>query len=264
MGARFRMVSLPTARTIWTRDQGRILPYVMDIGRDRRGAVFELRAPENLQPSLEIIVSQVERQQRHLLLMVRRSGDQPQVDRFLCGHDERDWFVAGVPGGASSIRQAMTALQPPAVRAALERGGVASNKRFLRKNAAFLRQGEWFFIPEPEFHVDESLILRDEPISRGMGKPHRVDELYRTGGRSVYVCNQHPNGLVPEAYRRLLRQNPAAAGWGWQLRKRDPRVYARGAVHHSDHATLVLPVWHRVYPNTENESRGQVFLGFID
>jgi site-specific recombinase XerD len=39
----------------------------------------------------------------------------------LCGHDEREWFVAAVPGGASSVRQAMEALQPQEVQAALTR-----------------------------------------------------------------------------------------------------------------------------------------------
>ena len=61
---------------------------------------------------LDVTVMQSEPKQRHLLLFVRKPGDKPQLDRFLCGHDEREWFVAAVPGGASSVRQAMDALQP--------------------------------------------------------------------------------------------------------------------------------------------------------
>ena len=85
---------------------------------------------------------QSEPKQRHLLLLVRKLADKPQLDRFLCGHDEREWFVAAVPGGASSVRQAMDALQPADVRDALARNQVSSRKRYERKNRAFRRQGE--------------------------------------------------------------------------------------------------------------------------
>ena len=36
------------------------------------------------------------RNDRHLLLLVKTPVAK---DRFLCGHDEREWFVAAVPGG---------------------------------------------------------------------------------------------------------------------------------------------------------------------
>ena len=90
---------------------------------------------------------------------------------LLCGHDEREWFVAAVPGGASSVRQAMDALQPSAVRDALAQNQVSSAKRYSRKNRDFRRQGEWFFVPSPRMAVDEKLVLRHEPLRRGSGKP---------------------------------------------------------------------------------------------
>jgi hypothetical protein len=31
------------------------------------------------------------------------------------------------------------------------------------------RQGEWFFVPEPSFVVDDKRILRNEPLRRGAG-----------------------------------------------------------------------------------------------
>jgi hypothetical protein len=80
---------------------------------------------------------QSEPKQRHLLLLVRKAADKPRLDRFLCGHDEREWFVAAVPGRASSVRQAMDALQPEAVRVALASQRVSSEKRYRRKNRAF-------------------------------------------------------------------------------------------------------------------------------
>lgn len=238
--------------------------YALDIRRDGNGEFFEFRVPAHLSDSLDINIMQSEPKHRHLLLLVRKNGEKPQLDRFLCGHDEREWFVAAVPGGASSIRQAMDALQPADVREALARNHVSSRKRYERKNRAFRRQGEWFFVPEPSLAVDEKLILRDEPLRRGAGKPHMVEEIFRTGGEIVYVCTRHPNGLTQAEYEGLLKRTPSAARWGWRTMARNPGVYARGAVSHSDHATITLPFWHRVIMNTETQSRTMAHVAFLD
>jgi hypothetical protein len=46
--------------------------------------------------------------------------------------------------------------------------------------------------------------------------------------------------------------------------QRDPLVYARGTVRHSDHATITLPDWHRVVMNTETQSRSMRNMAFLD
>src|SRR5579871_5074196 len=197
MGARLKVREIPSR---WRQgDRSWIEPqdFAMDLRRDGNGQFFELRVPTHLSESLEICVMQTLPEEHHLLLAVRNTLEKKHLDRFLCGHDEREWFVAAVPGGASSVRQAMDALQPQSVREALSRNQVSSRKRYSRKNRAFRRQGEWFFVPEASFVVDEKLILRDEPLRRGGGKPHRVDQLYRTGGETVYVTKRFPNGLTP-------------------------------------------------------------------
>jgi hypothetical protein len=260
MGARLKVREIPARLNRWNSNAD----YAVDIQRDGKGEFFELRVPVHLRDDLEVSVMQSEPKQRHLLLFVRKPGDTPQLDRFLCGHDEREWFVAAVPGGASSVRQAMDALQPAGVRDALTRNHVSSRKRYARKNRAFRRQGEWFFVPEPAFVADEKLILRNEPLRRGAGKPHIVEQLFRTGGETVHVCRQHPNGILPKEYRELLRANPKAANWGWTVMRRNPGVYARGTVRHSDHATITLPFWHRVLMNTETESRTMANVAFLD
>ena len=238
--------------------------YSLDIRRDGNGEFFELRVPTHLSDSLDVTIMQNEPKQRHLLLLVRKTGAKPQMDRFLCGHDEREWFVAAVPGGASSVRQAMDALQPAPVRQALASNKVSTNKRYARKNRAFRRQGEWFFVPEPSLVVDDKLVLHNEPLRRGAGKPHRVEQLFRTGGETVHVCSKHPNGLSPAEYKGLLKANPNAARWGWRVMTRNPGVYARGAVSHADHATITLPFWHRVMMNTETQSRTMANVAFLD
>ena len=264
MGARMKVREIPSR---WRQgDRSWVTPsdFAMDLRRDGNGQFFELRVPTHLSESLEINVMQALPDQRHLLLAVRNTMEKKQLDRFLCGHDEREWFVAAVPGGASSVRQAMDALQPQDVRDALSRNHVSSRKRYSRKNRAFRRQGEWFFVPEPSFVVDEKLILRNEPLRRGGGNPHMVDQLYRTGGESVYVTKRFPNGLTPPEYRAMLLNNPSASRWGWREMRRNPGVYVRGAVRHSDHETITLSVWHRVLMNTETQSRTMARVAFLD
>jgi len=264
MGARMKVREIPSR---WRQgDRSWVTPsdFAMDLRRDGNGQFFELRVPTHLSEWLEINVMQALPDKRHLLLAVRNMLEKKQLDRFLCGHDEREWFVAAVPGGASSVRQAMDALQPQGVRDALTRNQVSSRKRYSRKNRAFRRQGEWFFVPEPALVVDEKLILRNEPLQRGGGKPHMVDQLYRTGGESVYVTERFPNGLTPPEYRAMLLNNPSASRWGWREMRRNPGVYVRGAVRHSDHATIMLSFWHRVLMNTETQSRTMSRVAFLD
>ncbi len=263
MGARVKVREVPS-RWVWENRSWVRGDYALDIQRDGRGEFFELRVPTHLSDALDVTVMQSEPKQRHLLLFVRKPGDKPQLDRFLCGHDEREWFVAAVPGGASSVRQAMDALQPAPVRQALASHKVSTNKRYSRKNRAFRRQGEWFFVPEPTMVVDPKLVLRDEPLRRGAGKPHMVEELVRMGGELVYVSTRGAGALSEAQYKKLVKRDASAASQGWRVMRRNPTVYARGAVSHADHATITLPFWHRVIMNTETQSRTMANVAFLD
>lgn len=239
---------------------------LIDIRNDRRGEFFDIQATE----SIELEVLDVQPRDRHLLLMSREpaeSRNAPEIkSKFLCGHDERHWFVAGVPEAApvSSVVTAKEALKPALVRE-LERGLRGKRERRLgRKTATFMRQGEWFFVPEPELKVDARLVLRDEPLRRGAGKPHHCEQLYRTRGTTVYVNFQFPNGLTEAERTALFRRNPVAAKWFWQVLQRDTITYVQGRVSHADHATIRLDGWHRVLMNTENESKARASVAFLD
>lgn len=253
---------------IWSRPrtytQARERDYAMDIRRDRHGEFFELRVPAGLESSIELTVLQAVPRDRHLLLLVRKLNEAKQLDRFLCGHDERSWFVAAVPGKASSVAQAKEVLKPGLVHDAQARTAVKRAKRNRRNNAAFRRQGEWFFIPQPRLAFDQREVLHNEPIRRGRGKSHWLEYAHRRGGTRVYVCTEHPDGIPEDAYRDLLRSNPKAARWSWRIMQRDPEVYARGKVRHPDHATITLPGWHRVVMNTETQSRTMQNMAFLD
>lgn len=257
MGARFRIVrpeNLPRRR--------RRADYAIDVVKDKHGQLFEMQLSSVREEQLAIGVLQCDRYDRHLLLLVKT----PEAnDRFLCGHDEREWFVAAVPGGASSVVQAKLALVPAEVRQAADEARLNQGQRMRRHNRAFIRQGEWFFVPLPGFEVDKKLIHKREPISRGRGsKPHWVAEVYRTGGETVYVCSRHPNGITEREYKQLVADRPSAKAWGWQRRVRDAGVYARGTVRHPDHATITLHEWHRIWMNTENKTRQMANVAFLD
>ncbi len=71
-------------------------PVTVDIRRDERGEYFDVRHRSDV--SVEVL--DVKRADRHLLLMVREpteSAGRETKSKFLCGHDERSWFVAAIP-----------------------------------------------------------------------------------------------------------------------------------------------------------------------
>jgi hypothetical protein len=238
------------------------VPVALDVRSDRKGEFFEVIRQPGADAQVEVL--DVQPADRHLLLMVRERGEK---HKFLCGHDERHWFVAAVPEAApvGTVRAAKEALKPAEVRAAQARQRLRAEAGNRRKNAAYRRQDEWFFVPAPGLKVDEALVLHDEPITRGnSGKPHRCEFCYRTGGETVYVCMQRPGGIPEVEYRRLLEERPEARGWGWRAMLRNADVYARGRVRHADHRTITLHGWHRVLMNTENQSRAMRNVAFLD
>jgi hypothetical protein len=256
IGARLKVADRPPRRN---RPAGVI---TLDVQADGKGEFFEIvRRPG---AEAEVAVLDVQPADRHLLLLVREGQAK---SKFLCGHDERHWFVAGIPEAApvGTVRQAKEALKPTEVLTAQAGRRLSAKARNRRKNAAFVRQGEWFFLPAPNMAVDEKLVLANEPLSRGNGgKPHWVDRCYRTGGELVYVCPKYPNGVTEAQYQKILAGRPKAQGWGWRPMRRNPGVYVRGRVRHADHATITLHGWHQVVMNTEGQSRAKRNVAFLD
>ncbi len=256
IGARLKVADRPRRRV------RAVVDIALDIGSDRHGEFFEITPRPGT--TAEVSVLDVQPADRHLLLMVREGTEK---HKYLCGHDERHWFVAGIPEKApvGTVRQAKEALKPAEVQVAQGRRRLRGKARFRRKNAAFVRQGEWFFIPVLDLVVDGNLILRDEPLRRGNGgKPHWAEYCFRTGGETVYVCSRHPNGISARQYGDLLRTNTRAKKWNWQTMQRNPGVYVRGHIRHPDHKTIMLHGWHQVVMNTESQSRAMLNVAFLD
>lgn len=186
--------------------------FEIDIRRHGDREVYQLKYPATDQIQTEAL--DVAPQLRHLVLDVT-GWRLPVSGRYLCGHDERHWFVASLPFGrrTTTVRGAMESLKPAVVLREQKRKGV-KHRRHRRKTAAYVRQGEWFFLPRPKMHVGD-LAVQNGRLVRGGGKPHRVEWLYRPEGRD--------------------------------------ETFVRGAVSHPDHQTIHLPVWHRVVQNNEAE-----------
>lgn len=235
--------------------------FRLNVSRDRKGEFFDLQV---FRDDVEFSVVDIRPRDRHLLLLAKmpdslRTAREIKT-KFLCGHDERHWFVADVHSSSTTVEDAKERLKPQIVREIQDRMQVKPKKRNHRKNPGFIRQGEWFFIPAPNMNPDKMLVLKNEPLRRGGGKPHMVEFLYRTGGTTVYVNSRYPNGLSQESYNNLLKRNASAKLLPWRTMVRDPIAYVKGRVRHSDHKTITLPFWHRVGLNQEVRSAQNAFL----
>lgn len=245
MGARCEVrESQPLQRT--TRG-----PVSLNVLRDRQGEYFVV----SHRPDVDLEVLSVDVSDRHLVLMAR---DGKVKSRFLCGHDEREWFVAAIPERTpvTTVAAAKEALKPVGVASAPE---LPRRQRGKRRTSAYKRQGEWFFVPRPDFQPDGG-ILRNEIITRsgrgGGGKPHVCAEMVRSGGSVVYRVGtewlETDLWVAAGSPRFLSRQVSGAT------------VYVRGAIRHPDHKTLNLSGWHQVLMNTEQSARAMSHVAFID
>jgi hypothetical protein len=260
MGARLKLSELRT--NPWNR---RTTPFLINIVNDRKGEHFELAVEKGADVRFNVL--NLVPKERHMVLMAatptfNRVGQKlgESVTRMLLGHDERHWFISGIDGNATTVRDAKQSMKPTDVREAEQ--GLSARHRDRRRNAARLRQGEWFFIPDPNFVLAKSdwknPILKNEPISRGRGsKPHMCEQLYRFGGDTVYVRGEAV--ISPAEYERLEPHQQR----GFNQMKRNATVYARGSVKHADHKTIFLNGWHKVLLNKEGAIFGTVSM-FLD
>jgi len=243
IGARVKFNSLQSTRSS--------INIRIDIQHDRKGDYFFIESTDEV----DLSVPDIQKIDRHLLLFTK----DPELQRFLCGHDERNWFVAAIPesSGASNVKEAKESLKPDHVRYRKQ-----AKRRSERTRVR--RQGEWFFIPRPNMEVLDNMILKNEPIARTRGTPHMVEELYRRGGTTTYISDKYPDGLVEKEYKKRIKAEPALKRLYWRPRRVGAQVFARGRITHRDHRTIVLQFWHEVFMNTEANSKAMKYLAFID
>jgi len=250
IGARVKFVFVDAEERIGFKTV-RQPPASLDIVKDKKGEIFQINIRKDVSKTLDLSVLEVLPNDKHLVLLARQvdeDGNAIAKNHFLCGHDERHLFVAGVEN-VSTVAAAKTSLKP---REIVSREiGLNIAKRNRRKTKVFLRQGEWFFIPAPIEPI-VALVLKNEPLRRNRrSKAHIAEYAYRKGGESVKVCNEYPHGLTHEEYKTLVAESPNAKYLNWRDMTRGASVYVKGRIRHADHATLHLDTWHRVLMNTE-------------
>jgi len=251
MGARVEV------NTEWGRFQRQPNPLSLNIRRDKKGEYFTIWNTSGA--DLEVL--NVEPKDRHLLLLERNGKDK---HRYLLGHDERHWFVAAIPESTpvSTVKAAKEALKPKEVLH--KQVGLKAADRQRRRNEAWVRQGEWFFVPCPGLEFENSFrnpILKNEPIVRSRGgKPHFCSELYRSGGETVYVSGERV--LTEKQYDALDEKERRSRSWTVMRQNMD--VWVRGTVRHPDHKTIELAYWHKVLSNTESLSFAMRNVQFLD
>lgn len=238
-------------------------PASLDIIEDKEGEIFQINIRKDVSDNLDLSVLEVLPKDKHLVLLARQMDDEGKAiskDHFLCGHDERHLFVAGVDK-VSTVAAAKASLKPAEILS--RETGITSEKRNRRKNKIFKRQGEWFFIPA-DLEPNPALILKDEPLRRNTrSKAHLAEFAYRSGGENVRVCREYPNGLTQEEYKTLIVRSPNAQYFNWRDMKRNASVYVKGKIRHADHATVHLDGWHRVLMNTERFAHN-ITVVFLD
>ena len=239
------------------------LPYIeIDIKRRNRQnkEYFDIRTDRNIQ------ILDLDKAGRHLLMMVKNDK---QKSKFLCGHDERQWFTCAIPESAkvSTVAQAKQALKPSEFVSA-EKGIKAKNLHKRHKalsSGKGHRQGEFFFIPstfKPDENSFKTVIHHNEPISRGRGRDHFVERLYRIGGEQVLTRD----GIIytEQEARKYSREHRGERSV-FQRRTKDAVVYASGKITHPEHATLDLgSAWYLCVLNTEGASKASTSVTFLD
>ncbi|MCB9235216.1 MAG: hypothetical protein H6581_26410 [Bacteroidia bacterium] len=261
-----RLAEFRLSPTRYNRNPQDLRPeFDLNVVEGKRKDTFFLNIRPDMWNKLDFQVPHLDVPDRHLLLVSRQpAAPRVRKEKFLCGHDERHWFVAGLKDArVVTTREAKEFLKPESARFAQLASGVSAKNWHKRHNAGFVRQGEWFFIPRPDFQPDKKFLgFRNEPISRGAGsKSHIVEELVRSGGTTVYA-HRYKNIILSEAeYFEKLGKDPGFKRHEYTARNMNPRVFVRGTVRHPDHYTITLRGWHEVIMNNEPASK---FVAFLD
>jgi hypothetical protein len=249
--------------------------FSIDVRRDSEGEYFELQVTKEI----EMLILDAQKADRHLLLMtkvpvINRKGDKTSEikSKFLCGHDERHWFTCAIPESSrvTTVIGAKQALKPKELIDIESKEGVNKKNahkrhRLLKSGKKIHRQGEFMFVPQPNFEPPKgnlTKVWKNEPMRGGGSHFHYAEFLYRVGGRQVYVLGS--NVIEVKDYQKLLKEQPDSAK-RYRSMMADPNVYAKGKISHEEHATVNLgSVWHKVLVNTESKARARANVKFVD
>jgi len=166
MGARVKVMGAEPVpiRGRWMSARATEQPpqIVIDIPRDNRGELFEIRTAPGSRQEIDVLNAQP--REKHLVLLSRQfdvQGGLLAKQKFLCGWDEKHWFVAVIPESepVSTVASAKIALKPEEVRTREQALGISRTSSFQRRNAAYVRQGKG---------LDRLIVVTDEQSHDGI------------------------------------------------------------------------------------------------
>lgn len=175
--------------------------------------------------------------------LVRQTSDSKR--HMLMGLDESHLFVAQLPKGVSTIRDAHVSLKRPELVAAEGKTGAAP------------RQGEFFFVPATEYEsrlietgLSKNQLIMERTVPIG---PFMVDNLHGVAARGRNVRQARGN---PHTVDELVVVPQQVIG------SRD--VFVRGRVRHVDHKTRRFFHWMKVILNAEANQGLVRGVGWVD
>ena len=95
IGARIKMRSWATD-VLRLASRTRMSGLAVTVPSDRLGQYFDIQVDSVM---IDLHVVEVQPEARHLVMAARHLGVLRE-ERFVCGHDERSWFVAALPDGS--------------------------------------------------------------------------------------------------------------------------------------------------------------------
>lgn len=207
----------------------------------------------------QIDVINISAKERHLLISVKTPSD--IKSKVLCGHDERHWFSSElVKRHVTTVEEAKQSLQPDKIKNISKT--LKNGERSKRHNQGWKRQGEWFFVPVPDFNPPKNSIIKqkDKLIRPGSrSKAHVCDEVYTPSGGGVWVSNQGLE-ISDFKYNKLSEIEKST----YTFQSKVAMAYVRGNVRHPDHKTIYLPCWHEVHLNNERIAGNSSVNWFYD
>jgi hypothetical protein len=226
--------------------------FRMDIVDRKAEEVFSISMKKH---DIELQVLQTRKDIRHLLLMAKNKKLNTH-EKFLCGLDERHFFLVGVDDNVRNVDQAMSSLKPGFVNFRQKITKVKTKNINKRHNKAFIRQGEWFFIPYNKLYTSNLIVIKNHSLNG-----HICDEVYEDVVENYFHHKHAPAGMLEWAYKKFLKKHPRIhPRKGWTTSSSIFNLYARGHIRHKDHQTIYLNGWHIVLKNRQKHTAGNVYL----
>ena len=231
---------------------------------DRNGEFFEVARSPGTNP--EVAVLDVQAPTGTCSFWSERAA---RSRKFLCGHDERHWFVAAIPESApvGTVLQAKEALKPPDVRVAQAREGLGAKSRNRRKNTAYLRQGEWFFLPVQRHACrrEDSCCTTSRSSGGTAGSRIGSNSATEPAVRRSTSAGGIRGGVSLKEYQRILSANPEAKCMGLADHAAEHAVStpAEGFATTTTRRSCSRG-WHAVLMNTEGQAKAMESVVFLD